>query len=82
MYGMGSLDPAKVKKVQEITEKVKGEITIDYNKSTINVKFISDNETSGAFVKTLLPQFSETLANQLFSFFKIKGEMIEIGSPT
>lgn len=80
MFGMGALDPKKVKQVQALTENVKGEILVNYNDYTITVKFMPDNDTSAEFIKTLLPQFSETLANQLFSFFKIQGEIVEVGN--
>ncbi len=77
--GMGKLDPKKVQRVQEISKKLKGEIKVNYDKNTITLKFIPTDTESEDFAKSLLPQWSEALATQLHSFFKIKGEIIEIG---
>jgi len=77
--GMGQLDPNKVQQVQQISSRIKGEITVDYNENTISLKFIPQDDESAHFAKSLLPQWSEALATQLSSFFKIQGEIIEIG---
>lgn len=76
--GLGSLDPKKVQQVQQVSQRIKGEIKVDYTKYTITLKFIPSDTESEQFTKSLLPQFSETLATQLVSFFRIKGEIIEI----
>ena len=75
---MGSIDQKKMQQVQQISQNIKGEITVNYIKNTINLKFIPNDDQSEQFVKSLLPQFSETLATQLSTFFKIKGEIIEV----
>ena len=77
--GMGSLDQNKVRQVQRVSQKIKGEIKINNAKGTITIKFIPIDEEGAQFAKSLIPQFAETLATQLSSFFKIKGEIIEVG---
>ena len=78
---MPQLDPQKMAQVQQISQHIKGEITVDYKKSTILIALVTNNPEAQALVNTLLDQFSGSLATQLSSFFSIRGEIEEIGKP-
>ena len=75
---VSGLDPEKVKRVQQITKNILGEIRVDHDKKVITLAFHTTDESASKFLGRLLPQFSETLAAQLSAFFGIRGEIVDI----
>lgn len=75
----GSIDPKKMAEVQQTSSKINAEVRILHKEHEIHLKLTPTTPESVAFVKTFLPQFAETMANQLSAFFGIKGEIIDVG---
>lgn len=76
---VGSIDPQKMAEVQQTSSKINAEIRILHKEHEIQLKLVPTSPESMNFVKTFLPQFAETMANQLSAFFSIKGEIIDVG---
>jgi len=76
---LGGMDPKKMAEVQQTSSKINAEVRILHKEHEIHLKLIPTDPGSLNFVSTFLPQFAETMANQLSSFFSIKGEIIDVG---
>lgn len=73
------IDPQRMKEVQQTSGKINAEIRILHKEHEIHLKLTPTTPESLAFVKRFLPQFAETVANQLSAFFSIKGEIVDVG---
>ena len=76
---LGGMDPKKMAKVKQTSSKINAEVRILHKEHEIHLKLVPTNPESLNFVKTFLPQFAETMANQLSAFFSIRGEIIDVG---
>jgi len=76
---MPNVDPKKMAEVQLTSSRINAEVRILHQTHEIHLKLTPTTAESLAFVKTFLPQFAETMANQLGAFFGIKGEIIDVG---
>ena len=75
----GNIDPQKMAEVKQTSGKINAEIRILHEQHEIRLKLTPTSPESLKFVKTFLPQFAQTMANQLSAFFAIKGELIDVG---
>lgn len=75
----GNIDPAKMAEVQQTSSRINAEVRILHQEHEIRLKLIPTTPESLKFVKTFLPQFAQTMATQLSTFFSIKGEIVDIG---
>lgn len=73
------LDPEKLAEVQKTSGQINAEMRILHKEHEIHLKLIPTSPESLNFVKTFLPQFAATMANQLSAFFSIRGEIIDVG---
>ena len=73
-----TMDPEKMKQVQQTSGLIRGEIRVDHKENTINLAFKTESPEAKEMLKRLLPQFSEALAQQLSAFFNIRGEIIDV----
>jgi hypothetical protein len=78
MPGMG-VDPKKLAQIQVISKSIKATIVISKSKRYMVLNLSSDNKDPGVqqMIDTLLEQFTTSTAQQLQSFFAIKGEIQE-----
>lgn len=74
---MFNIDPRKLAVIQESTKHIKGVITIDYKDYTVLLMLSSDDEEASKVVPSLLESFSQSLAQQLSTFFCISGKIVE-----
>jgi len=78
---LGGLNPEQMAKVQAVSGKIKAGIKVDYYNNTFALGLSSEDPEAAALIPNLIKQFSEALAQQLSTFFQIKGEIVETGSP-
>ncbi len=78
--GMG-VDPAKLAAMQEVSKFIEGVIRIDYAAKSVSLTMSSAVSDSAAIIPELLSQLGGALAQQLTTFFAIKGEIIEVNKP-
>jgi len=76
---MMGIDPKQLAQMQAVSKDIQGVINVDYKGGTVMVTLSSDVPEAKALVPQLLEQFSSALAQQLSSFFAIKGEIVETG---
>jgi len=74
-----NIDPKKMAEVQQTSSRINAEIRILHKEHEIHLKLTPTTPESMSFVKGFLPQFAETMANQLNAFFAIKGEIVDVG---
>ena len=79
--GMG-VDPQKIAEMQKVSQHIKGVIRVDYSINTATIQLSSAIPDAAALIPQLLEQFAGSLAQQLSSFFAIKGEIIEVNKPS
>lgn len=77
----GNLDPQKMAEVQQVSGQINAELRIVHDEHEIRVKLIPTSPESLNFVKKFVPGFAETIAQQLSSFFNIRGEIIDVNKP-
>ncbi len=71
------VDPQKMAQMQKVSQYIRGAIEIDYKEHTVIIALASDNPEAQKLIPELIGQFGTALAQQLSSFFSIKGEIIE-----
>lgn len=74
---MPGIDPQRMAKVQAVSSRISGEITVSHSEGVVNLKLSSDDIEAQALIPNLVEQFSQALAQQLSAIFAIKGEIIE-----
>ncbi len=79
--GLG-VDPAKLEAMQKVSHHINGVIRIDYATKSVNLTLSSAQEEAAALIPELISQLGGALAQQLTSFFAIKGEIIEVNKPS
>jgi len=78
----GMVDPQKMAAMQAVSQHIKGVIRIDYKDNSIHVTMTSEHPEAAALVPELISQLGTALAQQLSSFFAIKGEIVEVNKPS
>ncbi len=73
------VNPQQLMEMQKVSKDIKGVIKINFKENTVQLFLSSDVPDAQALIPQLLEQFSGALAQQLSSFFAIKGELIETG---
>jgi len=76
---MPGVDPQELARAQEYGQHMHADIRVDYKTYTVEMKFSSNISGMDQFVRDFLQQFSLGLANQLQSYFAIKGKITELG---
>lgn len=76
---MLGVDPQELARAQEYGQHLHADIRVDYSAYTVEMKFTSDVSGLDQFIKEFLQQFSVGLANQLHSYFAVKGQIVEVG---
>jgi len=79
--GMPGVDPKQAAEVQKTSSKVNAEVKILYKENEIRLKLTPTTTESKAFVDKFLPNFANTMSQQLAMFFGIKGEIVDVGKP-
>lgn len=79
--GMG-LDPVKMAAMQDVSQHIKGVITIDYEEKSVKLVLSSAVPEAAEIIPDLVDQLGGALAQQLTSFFAIKGEITEVNKPS
>ncbi len=79
--GMG-VDPAKLEAVQKVSHYINGVIRIDYAARSVTLTLSSDNQDAAELIPELVSQLGGALAQQLSTFFAIKGEIVEVNKPS
>ena len=72
-----ALDKDKMAKVQQISSLILGEIRVDHKEHTIRIAFKTTSPEAETLLKKLVPNFAEVMAQQLGTFFNIRGEIID-----
>ncbi len=75
--GLG-VDPAKLEAVQKVSHHIQGVIRIDYAAKSVTLTLSSANQEAAELIPELVSQLGGALAQQLSTFFAIKGEIIEV----
>jgi len=74
---MLGVDPVKLAQTQEVTKNITGTIVVDYKESSALITFATTDKAAKEALPDLLQTFTNALAQQLGSFFAIKGKIIE-----
>ncbi len=67
--------------VQQVSRLIQGKIRVDYKEHTINISFTTQDERAKKLLTNIVPSFAEVLAEQLGTFFSIRGEIIDVNKP-
>lgn len=76
---MPGIDKEKAERVKKVSSTVNAELRILHKEHELRLKLIPTTPESEKFVSNFLPNFAETMAAQLSTFFNIKGEIIDVG---
>ena len=76
---LGGIDPEKLKKVQDVTSKLNGIITVNFTEDTLMLALKGVKDEDRKVVHLLLDQMANMLAQQMHAFFAITGEIEEVG---
>lgn len=71
------IDPTRLAAVQQSTKDITGVIIVDYKVNSVLLELSPHSERASEAMSGLLESFSRTLAQQLESFFAIRGKIIE-----
>lgn len=74
-----NVDPEQLRQAQIVGSKINCAVRIQYDKDTIQIMFHAVEPDAKTFIVRLLEQFGLSLAEQLSTFFAIKGEILETG---
>lgn len=74
---MLGVDPVRLAQTQEVTKNITGVIILDYKESSATITFAATDEAAKKALPELLETFTKALAQQLSSFFAIKGKIVE-----
>lgn len=69
------IDPQKLARTQEVTRNITGIMTIRGN--TVLLELKSDDDAAKQAIPALLSSFAESLAEQLSTFFAIRGKIVK-----
>ena len=75
------VDPQKMAQVQQLTSNIRGTILVDYSTNRVDIQFETDNAEAKKALPSFMESFSQSLAQQLSSFFAIQGKIIEKNKP-
>lgn len=76
---MPPVDKQKMEEVKKTSTAISAEIRVDHEKHEISLKLTPTTPDSFNLVKRFIPNFADTMAAQLSTFFGIRGRIIDIG---